>query len=179
MSNVADDRAHLSVLVDQLGLEPGQAVEFGCYDGLQNSHTAHLLRRGWKLRFIEQQHHQANAIRQNQPTAEVFEATITPENVNRFTHDAQVVVIDIDGNDYWMWHAMQATPAIVVVEYNCTKESGIQLYDPNYRWRGQKDFGTSFVDFNELAERKGYKLAFKSDYDIYFVRANLCPPYSL
>ena len=47
---------------------------------------------------------------------------VTPDNVNAhlaehgFGSDVDVVIIDMDGNDYWMWEALELDPRLVVVE---------------------------------------------------------------
>ena len=50
--------------------------------------------------------------------------SVTPDNVNAhlaehgFGSDIDVVIIDMDGNDYWMWEALALDPRLVVVEFN-------------------------------------------------------------
>ena len=50
---------------------------------------------------------------------------VTPQNVESVFEKAQVPMefgilsIDIDGNDYWVWEALEHyRPAVVVIEYN-------------------------------------------------------------
>lgn len=52
-------------------------------------------------------------------------AFITAENINElltesgFAGDIGILSIDVDGNDYWIWEAVEAAQArIVIVEYN-------------------------------------------------------------
>ncbi|MEO8627508.1 MAG: hypothetical protein ABI612_05320 [Betaproteobacteria bacterium] len=87
--------------------------------------------------------------------------------------------IDVDGNDYWIWKAIQRfNPRVVCIEYNsnlgdtvaCTK-----AYDPNWRWDGSTVFGASLAAFEKLGREKGYSLV-GCDFlgiNAYFVRDDL------
>lgn len=97
-------------------------------------------------------------------------AFITRENINRlfeengFTGDIGILSIDIDGNDYWVWEAINSVnPAIVIVEYNanlgCEKAISVP-YDPEFVRSAAHHsflyFGASLPAFYHLAEKKGY-----------------------
>ncbi len=72
--------------------------------------------------------------------------------------------IDLDGNDYWVWEAIEGiAPVIVIVEYNSHfgRERAISVpYDPAFdRGRAHHSnlfFGASVPAFNHLAAKKGY-----------------------
>jgi hypothetical protein len=81
-----------------------------------------------------------------------------------FTGEIGFLSIDIDGNDYWVWEAIQVVnPVIVTVEYNSVfgREHAITIpYDPAfYRTRAHSSnlyWGTSLKALCLLAEKKGY-----------------------
>ncbi len=80
--------------------------------------------------------------------------------------DIGLLSIDIDGNDYWVWEAIDCiSPRIVICEYNSLFGPVSQVtvpYDNNFqRTKAHLSnlyFGASISALNSLAERKGYSL---------------------
>ena len=97
-------------------------------------------------------------------------AMITRENINDLCRDSGftgrigLLSIDIDGNDYWVWEAMDVVdPAIVVVEYNHRfgPERAVAVpYDPAFlRSEAHHSgiyYGASLNALCQLGGRKGY-----------------------
>jgi len=97
-------------------------------------------------------------------------AFITRENVNQlfrdngFSGDIGLLSVDIDGNDYWVWEAIDAVnPVIVTVEYNSVFGSQYAVtvpYDPAFhRTKAHYSnlyWGVSLKALCLLAEKKGY-----------------------
>ena len=55
----------------------------------------------------------------------VISAFVTKDNINSLLLDGMddwdgldILHIDIDGNDYWIWKEIEINPAIVIMEYN-------------------------------------------------------------
>jgi len=97
--------------------------------------------------------------------------------------EIDLLTIDIDGNDYWIWEAIQCvSPRVVVVEY-CNSwgpdEPVSMRYDRDYVWRieepGMPHSGASLAAFVALARRKGYRLVGSQMrcFNAFFVRADL------
>jgi hypothetical protein len=91
-----------------------------------------------------------------------------------------VLSIDVDGNDYWIWEAIESyRPRIVVIEYNAQLDPArrlVQRLDPSPgAYDGSDDFGASLGALRELGERKGYRLAHTelTGTNAFFVRADL------
>lgn len=111
-------------------------------------------------------------------TAENIDHMLETANVPR---DFDVLSIDIDGNDYWLWEAIDDhLPAVVVIEYNAAlpaAEPLVQTYDPGYVWRGGDRFGASLEAMRRLGERKGYRLvhADLTGVNLFFVHRTLWP----
>ena len=91
--------------------------------------------------------------------------------------------IDIDGNDYWIWDAIDVvSPAIVIIEYNArfgTAMSVTVAYDRVFV-RSQKHhsfifFGASIKALCGLAEEKGYAFVGcgSAGVNAFFVRRDL------
>ncbi len=69
--------------------------------------------------------------------------------------------IDIDGNDYWVWKAIDHEVMVVVIEYNCNFGYGQQCvleYDPCNRWDNTMCYGASLSALESLGAKKGYYL---------------------
>lgn len=83
---------------------------------------------------------------------------------NGINGDIGLLSIDIDGNDYWIWEAIDTiTPAIVVIEYNHRfgPERAITVpYDQNFvRKKAHHSniyYGASLTALCLLGNRKGY-----------------------
>jgi hypothetical protein len=108
---------------------------------------------------------------------------VTKENVNEIfarhqvPHDVDVCVIDIDGNDYWVWEALNYEPRILMIEYNphfSLEESVAMKYIHNYAYRSNIRFGASFTAMRALGEAKGYQLVEEVAYNnLIFVRVDI------
>jgi len=97
-------------------------------------------------------------------------AFITRENINHiiaekgFKGEIGLLSIDIDGNDYWIWEAIDVVdPIIVIIEYNSvfgSEHAIVVPYDPNFnRTRAHYSnlyWGASIKALCLLAEKKGY-----------------------
>ena len=95
---------------------------------------------------------------------------ITTNNINNILrnynikNDLGVLSIDVDGNDYWLWEAIEElTPSIVICEFNSIFGKKLSLtipYEEKFI-RSQKHyshlyFGCSIKALLELAQKKGY-----------------------
>jgi hypothetical protein len=98
-------------------------------------------------------------------------AFVTRENINElllksgFSGEIGLLSIDIDGNDYWVWEAINAVrPVICICEYNAVFGDVWPLsipYEEKFvRTRPEFNnlyFGASIVALDSLANRKGYR----------------------
>jgi len=119
-------------------------------------------------------------------------AFVTAENINELIVDAGfggplgILSIDIDGNDYWVWNAINVVdPAIVICEYNpiLGDQHAVTVpYDPQFhRFKGHHSglyFGASIAALKYLAEQKGYTFVGTNSNGInaFFVRHDLAGP---
>ncbi|MDP9019002.1 MAG: hypothetical protein M3N19_11880 [Candidatus Eremiobacteraeota bacterium] len=146
-------------------------VEFGVEDGTE-CNTALLARRaGWKGVMIEgspQKHAQLDRTYAPYPQVKRLHAFITRENIVQLFEQATVpkdldlLSIDIDGNDYWIWEALaEYHPRVVVIEYNATRpppERWVISYNPAHRWNEDGYMGASLSSLQALGTRLGYAL---------------------
>ena len=130
--------------------------EFGAADGIRLSNTALLYEAGWIGTYIEPSS-DFEKLLINRPNATCLKAFITAENVNELVPDVDVLSIDIDGNDYWVWKAYEGRPKVVIVESNLRMMEGVHPYDSEFRLQSKKDpYGASPDALRELASEKGY-----------------------
>ena len=81
-----------------------------------------------------------------------------------FTGDVGLLSIDIDGNDYWVWEAIDVvSPVIVVAEYNAVFGPDLKVtvpYAADFTRRAAHHshlfFGASLAALCDLGERRGY-----------------------
>lgn len=93
---------------------------------------------------------------------------VTAENIQHLFQKYNVpknfdlLSIDIDYNDYWVWNAIvDYHPRVVVIEYNSSippTESRVVPYDPDAKWDGTNYFGASLLALKNLGSKKGYTL---------------------
>jgi hypothetical protein len=188
--SMADEDGIIDEIFRRIGTANRQVFEFGCGDGLENNST-YLLFTGWSgvwldggaenIRAVE--NHFSRQIQSGKlKTKQTF---ITAENINSLVRESGVdpeldlLCIDIDGNDYWVWKAIEGIrPRVVVVEYNGTfrpPHKIVQTYNPASRWNSSNYFGASLKALEELGREKGYALVGcnVSGIDAFFVRQDL------
>lgn len=153
-------------------------VEIGIGDGTE-CNTANLsLNFGWKGLLIDRDEKAVDAARTFYATKLGERAKdvrseahhVTRGNVNEpllasgFEGEIDLLSIDIDGNDYWIWEAIEVvSPRIVVIEYNATLGWEYPLvvpYDPHFSRfeRHESGFyhGASLAALVKLGNSKGY-----------------------
>jgi len=91
---------------------------------------------------------------------------LTAENIEEalsgMSDEIDVLSIDVDGNDYWLWKAIERTsPRLVVIEFNKALGPDVSVtipYDPEFVWQRGSYFGASLRALERLGKLKGYKL---------------------
>ena len=149
-------------------------VEFGVEDFREANTRFLLVNDNWKGLVIDGSRSNVESIRRDQISwrhdLTAACAFITAENINEliaangFAGELGLLSIDIDGNDYWVWEAIDVvSPSIVVVEYNSVFGSRRAVtipYEPDFRraaaHRSNLYHGCSLRALHLLACRKGY-----------------------
>lgn len=139
--------------LNRIGLKTGKAFECGGHNGKYLSNTAYLIDQGWSGKFVEfdfDLHVQAcENWKHAKDRVKCACSAIGPDNINAFVQeDADVVSIDIDGNDLACFNAMTARPAIVIIEIN----SG---FPPDVE-HDSAEQGCSYLTAAKAAIEKGY-----------------------
>jgi hypothetical protein len=130
------------------------AVEFGCHEDHKSSVCKPLEKKGWDVKYFGVE-----------GGKDIIQKFITAENINETFEEngikeLDLLSIDIDGMDYWVWKALKIKPKIVIIEYNPQREKGVQPYFAQNRWNLQEDsyYGASKEELIKLGKEKGYKL---------------------
>jgi len=169
----SDEDGIIAEIFRRIGVENKVFFEFGVGDGRANN-TLNLLLGGWhgywidgSAEFVAQINvHLADYIQSGR--LHVLNQFITRDSINRqisqlgIPSAIDLLSIDIDGNDYWVWQAIQAISArVVVIEYNATlrpPHSLVMRYNESNRWNGSNYFGASLTALEKLGREKGYSL---------------------
>src|SRR4051812_1129754 len=121
-------------VLDILPNKDGWCVEFGAWDGKYLSNTCHLItRRGYSAVLIEGDSARFQTLTANfagNPKVHCFNRFVgmNPEDgldsilaQSPIGREFDVLSIDIDGNDYHCWNAVQKyQPKVVIIEFNPT-----------------------------------------------------------
>jgi hypothetical protein len=150
-------------------------VEFGASNGSENN-TALLVRQGWSGLWMDADTKAiAKAKAMYHPEIAsgklvVLEAFIDAENIEDLFHQGKVpeefdlLSIDIDRNDYYVWEKItHYRPRVVVIEYNAVAPPAMSWkvpYDPKaFGWNAfGNGNGASLKALEELGASKGYRL---------------------
>jgi hypothetical protein len=140
---------------------------------------------GWSGLFIEADTEEFHALRDKyaNENVSVLNETISPDNVEALFRRANVpeepdlLSIDIDGNDYWVWKAIDSyRPRVVVIEFNSSLPAASELVQPpsEESW-DTAHFGASLGALIALGREKGYRLVHTevTGANAFFVRDDL------
>jgi hypothetical protein len=108
---------------------------------------------------------------------------ITPLNINSMLRkhgtpeDVDIVSIDVDGQDLWIWMALDYRPTLVIIEMNpnflSLNDSVTVVWDPNFRWDVTKYYGASLGVLVKMGREKDYKLVYANGTNAFFVRNDM------
>ncbi len=166
----------IDYLIKSLKVEEKNFIEFGV-ENYEEANTRFLLEsRNWSGLIFDSSKEHINFIkgknyywRQNLIAKCEF---ITSENINSLIQEHNgdrevgLLSIDVDGNDYWIWKAINGIiPKIVVIEYNARlgkKKSIVTPYKKDFNRIKEHHssiyFGASLIAIYKLAKEKNYSL---------------------
>jgi hypothetical protein len=183
----------IQFLIKNVVIERPVFVEFGV-ENYTESNTRFLLTNNvWSGLVIDGSAENIEYIRKDPiywaSNLKAEHAFITKDNINKLlvsngiTGDIGLLSVDVDGNDYWIWQAIDTiSPRIVICEYNSHFGSTAEVtipYDASFvRDRAHFSkiyYGASISGLCSLAARKGYSLVASNSVgnNIFFVRNDL------
>lgn len=164
----------LDWMIEQIPDIPESFIEFGV-ENYYESNTRFLLQnRNWTGLVMDGSSDNIDQICKSQIywryQIKAVCGFVTRDNINRliqdngFVGEIGLLSIDIDGNDYWVWDAIEVVnPAIVVCEYNAVFGDCCRItipYDPDFVrakvHHSNLYFGASLPALIDLGKRKGY-----------------------
>ena len=188
------DDGIIQYLINHLSIANKSFIEFGVED-YQEANTRFLLvNDNWSGLVLDGSPENILKIKKD----EIFwkydlrakSAFITAENINELINEEGIegevglLHIDIDGNDYWIWKALEVVdPIIMIVEYNSIFGSKraitIPYSDDFYRFKAHYSglyAGASLKALCDLAEKKGYSFigCNSAGNNAYFVKKGYC-----
>ena len=184
------DDGIIQYLVNQIDIPEKKFVEFGVENYLESNTRFLLLNNNWSGLVMDGSEENVTFIKSDEiywkydlTAKAVF---ITAENINAkldeagFSGEIGLLHIDVDGNDYWIWKAIEdVSPVIAIIEYNSLfgSERAITIpYDPTfYRMDAHHSglyAGASLAALCDLAEEKGFAFigSNSAGNNAYFVR---------
>ena len=169
----------IDFLIKKLDIKSKHFIEFGVED-YSEANTKFLLEaRNWSGEIYEAKKNHVNCIknqdfywRYNLNVKNVF---ISKKNINFLINTflkknninkLELISIDIDGVDYWIWKELTVTdPEIVIIEYNARlghDQSIVVPYEENFdrinKHYSSIYFGASLKALYNLGIKKGYSL---------------------
>ncbi len=134
-----------------------------------------LGKRKWRGLFMDGFNHPARF--------DVKREFVTATNINSLFRkynvrdNVDVISIDIDGQDLWVWFALQYRPSLYINEYNPSftdyKSSKSVPYNIDFRWDGAKHYGASIGALVKVGQDRGYTLVYTNGVSAFFVRDSL------
>jgi hypothetical protein len=164
----------IQYLLGQVPVDNCCFVEFGVEHYRQANTRFLLMQNNWRGLVLDGDKKNIRRIRQSMLYVhyglQAVQAFIDRENINNLIRESGIagdiglLSVDIDGNDYWVWQAIEViSPRIVVVEYNATfgcRHSITVPYDSDFvRQRAHYSylyFGASLPALVALGKAKGY-----------------------
>lgn len=168
-SQYGEDGMFAKLFAD-IGVVHGRCAEFGAADGLFLSNTAMRWHRGtWEAQLAEAEPTWWSQLEENtrDRPVKVHYGLVTPENINEvFPEEYDLFSIDVDGDDYFLWEALEREPRVVIIEINQTVPYWMSVRPAATGGR----FGTSAKAMVQLAGRKGYGLIGAIGCNLIFLR---------
>jgi hypothetical protein len=178
----------LEEIFRRLGERPGFLVEFGVETGVECNGARLVRERQWRALFIEADEAkfaQLAKLYADCPGVRTVHGRVTSQNIealllgNHVPEELDLLSIDIDGNDYWVWAAVRRwRPRVVVIEYNAAyppPQKWVMKENGDHAWNGTDYYGASLASLMSLGRKKGYVLVATNSTGVnaFFVREDL------
>lgn len=174
-------------VVDILKWKNGYALEVGAFDGVTRSNICPLRDMGWNLLFIEGSDDNYKLLEENMKTysnvvcnqsyINMTKGTTIDDIIKQYwtnTNEIDIISLDIDGNDYWIWKNMKYDPKLMIIEFNRELgESVAMKYKEGFKYVGGKVWGSSAIALTKLGEEKGYDLIGIRKDTLFFIKKEL------
>lgn len=166
----------IQFLISKIPIKNKIFVEFGV-ESYREANTRFLLQNdNWSGLVIDGNEENINSVKNSEIywrySLTAISQFITKDNINGIitgagiSDDIGILSIDVDGNDYWIFEAIECiSPRIVIIEYNSLFGKNLKIsvpYDEKFmrikRHYSGLYFGSSIAALTDLARKKGYCL---------------------
>lgn len=175
-------------IFEVIGVTSKLCLEVGAWDGVFLSNVAYLWKfQGWKAILIEGEKSKLAVLKKNIAgyNCIAVEQYIGNKDNNsidsilsrlKINETIDLMSIDIDGNDYYIFEALKVKPRVVICEYNPTIPAYLDVYQDyhDHAW----EFGCSIGAYLRLAQKKGYTLVAATDVNCFFVDSKYANKFS-
>lgn len=168
----------LDVIFKRLGVKKGFFVEVGAWDGKYLSNTYQFVQQGWGGIEIETDRRKFMSLVNNMlkiPNVHPVLYKIKPDNLDVILSlydvpkEYELLNVDIDSFDYWVWKNHNYRPKVVVIESNGRNDIDY-AQPPVMNYSSMK--GSSIPALKKLAEEKGYTFVCLVG-NLFFIRNDL------
>lgn len=178
----------------RIGVTNSFFVEFGVETGIETN-TTFLLFKNWSGLWIDGSMQNIQHIHENfaksikQQKLKAVQSFITAENIedifniNSVPTEFDLLSIDIDRNDFYVWKAIDKyKPRVIIVEYNAVFKPPCEFvvdYDALAVWDKTSNHGASLESLYKLGLEKGYCLVgcCFAGVNAFFVRKDIAEKY--
>jgi hypothetical protein len=190
-----DEDGIIAEIFRRIGETSRVFVEIAAGDGRENC-SAFLLSQGWRGLWVECDESNVKSIHSRWPDEiasgrlKVSGEFVTRDNVDAMVSqavgdDIDILIVDIDGNDYHILEAIKARPRVICAEYFPPKPPPISWampYDEHYDLPARfgplapgLEFGASLQALEDLLTPRGYSLVGTglAGVNCFFVRTDL------
>jgi len=175
----------LEFILEKIGMTNKVSVEFGASDGVKLSNTAYFREHHGFHRILIEGGEWGNKTNGEK----IVHSLVSPDNINELLRQEEcpdvydLLSLDIDGDDYWVWKVMEPKARVVILEYHCGIPNDIPIAilpnmgdvkshligetgGWNIRSRGESNpnrfelngyYGANLRAFYNLGVEKGYK----------------------
>ena len=174
----------LEKIFEILGINQGWYVDIGA-QGSVNSNTYTLFKKGWSGILIEADAVNIEGLLKTfgGNRAHVIHGRVEPEGEKSLNNllgktplpnEFDLINIDIDGNDYYVWESLtKYAPTVVLIEFNPVIKLDDYLQPVNGRG------GSSLSALARLGKAKGYELIATTALNAFFVKKNLYDKFAI
>lgn len=168
---------------------PNTFVDIGAGDCIKSNCAVLAVHQNWSGLFIDANDQQLDIGRKfyerlDKKNLAFRNCYVTPDNINqlissgKFTGEIGLLSIDIDGNDYWLWKAIDIiNPTIVVIEAKVefgNRSIVVPYSKENHHSHNKMYNGASVEALRKLGLQKGYTLIGANiyGYNLFFIKSS-------
>jgi len=190
-----DEDGIILYILKHIGVKTKKFVEVGVENGIECNTTNLLKNFDWSGAQIEGNKklydnakiQLKKVLGKKIKNLKLLNIFVTKKNINQILKkysgkEIDLLSIDIDGNDFWIWKAINCVkPRLVVIEYNSFFGPNISAtikYNPQFSWdhyNNKPYYGASLKALEKLGKQKKYSLVGvdKNGVNAFFIRNDL------